>query len=173
MSPRKLALLPAIAAVLGGAFSTAAQARGADVHWSVTIGGPAVIVPAPVVTVPPPSATMPRPVMVMPLPGYPVRAQPVHGPVHPVYGGYREPTRWDVDGDGIPNRYDRIYNPVWDRNGDGVADRRQYRHHPWGDRDHDGIPNRYDRWDNRSHGRHDERRDGYRDHERGEWRAPR
>jgi hypothetical protein len=44
--------------------------------------------------------------------------------------GYRAPTRWDVDGDGIPNRYDRVYNPRWDVDGDG-------------------IPNRYDRFDNR------------------------
>ena len=43
---------------------------------------------------------------------------------------YRQPTRWDADGDGIPNRYDRVYNPRWDRDGDGV-------------------PNRYDRYDNR------------------------
>ena len=47
---------------------------------------------------------------------------------------YREPTRWDRDGDGVPNRYDRVYNPRWDRDGDGV-------------------PNRYDRYDNSRHGR--------------------
>jgi hypothetical protein len=68
--------------------------------------------------------------------------------VHPaaVYArGYRQPTRWDVDGDGIPNRYDRVYNPRWDHNGNGIPDgreghdvRRQYR-------DHDGIPNRLER----------------------------
>jgi hypothetical protein len=40
------------------------------------------------------------------------------------------PTRWDVDGDGIPNRHDRF------------DDRRL-------DRDHDGIPDRFDRVDNR------------------------
>ena len=48
--------------------------------------------------------------------------------------GYRAPTRWDRDGDGIPNRYDRLYNPRWDRDGDG-------------------IPNRYDRRDDRRDGR--------------------
>jgi hypothetical protein len=63
--------------------------------------------------------------------------------------GYRAPTRWDVDGDGIPNRHDRLYNPAWDRNGNGVPDRREYRHGPYGDRDRDGIPNRYDRHDDR------------------------
>ena len=39
----------------------------------------------------------------------------------------------------------------WDRNGDGIPDRYQ-RHSergPWGDRDHDGIPNAFDRYDNR------------------------
>jgi hypothetical protein len=40
--------------------------------------------------------------------------------------------RWDRDGDGIPNRYDRR------------DDRGAY-----GDRDHDGIPNYRDRYDNR------------------------
>ena len=39
----------------------------------------------------------------------------------------------------------------WDRNGDGIPDR--YERHsergPYGDRDHDGIPNAYDRYDNR------------------------
>ena len=63
-----------------------------------------------------------------------------HGPafVAPRYYGhsaYRSaPTRWDRDGDGIPNRYDRVYNPRWDRDGDG-------------------IPNRYDRYDNSRYGR--------------------
>jgi hypothetical protein len=69
---------------------------------------------------------------------------PVYRPgfVAPSYGhgyghrdrSYREPTRWDRDGDGIPNRYDRVYNPRWDRDGDGV-------------------PNRYDRHDNSRYGR--------------------
>ena len=87
-----------------------AQARGgADVQWSVTIGAP---VAAPVYAAP-----------------YPVYRQPA--PVYRAYPSYRQPTRWDRDGDGIPNRYDRVYNPRWDRDGDGV-------------------PNRYDRRDNRS-----------------------
>ena len=66
--------------------------------------------------------------------------------VQPVHGGrsfdrrhdhsYRQaPARRDRDGDGIPNRFDRVYNPRWDRDGDGV-------------------PNRYDRND---HGRRDGR----------------
>ena len=58
----------------------------------------------------------------------------------PAYGhgyaherSYRAPTRWDRDGDGVPNRDDRVYNPRWDRDGDGV-------------------PNRYDRHDNSRQG---------------------
>jgi hypothetical protein len=54
-----------------------------------------------------------------------------------VYIGGREqwrqmPARWDRNGDGIPDRYQR-----------------QSERGPWGDRDHDGIPNAYDRYDNR------------------------
>ncbi len=52
--------------------------------------------------------------------------------------GYREqwayhPSRWDRDGDGIPNRYDRYDNRA------GANERG-----PFGDRDHDGIPNAFD-----------------------------
>jgi hypothetical protein len=32
-----------------------------------------------------------------------------------------------VDGDGIPNRQDRVYNPRWDRDGDGIPNRRDPR----------------------------------------------
>ena len=48
------------------------------------------------------------------------------------------PSRWDRDGDGIPDRYEakRYHN-----NNNG----------PFGDRDHDGIPNAFDNWDNRRH----------------------
>jgi hypothetical protein len=109
-----------------------AQAHEAQVSWSVTIGSPVYSVP------------VPAPVVVRPAPVYapaPVAVYPV-----PVYArGYRQPTRWDVDGDGIPNRYDHVYNPRWDRNGNGIPDGREghdVRHH---DRDHDGIPDRYER----------------------------
>jgi WXXGXW repeat (2 copies) len=55
-----------------------------------------------------------------------------------VYIGGREqwrqvPARWDRNGDGIPDRYQR-----------------QSERGPWGDRDHDGVPNAYDRYDNRN-----------------------
>lgn len=86
----------------------AAAAREPDVRWSVTIGSQGHA----------PVYVQPRPVYVEPV--YPSRH-------------YQEPTRWDRDGDGIPNRRDRLYNPAWDRDGDGV-------------------PNRYDRHDGRRGG---------------------
>jgi len=91
-----------------------------DVQWSVTIGSP---VGTPVYTQPAP-VYAPQPVYV---------PQPVYTVPSYRYRHYQQPTRWDRDGDGIPNRYDRVYNPAWDRDGDG-------------------IPNRYDRHDNRSYG---------------------
>nr|WP_316640141.1 hypothetical protein [uncultured Roseateles sp.] len=111
---------------LAGALLTGtAMARGNDdVQWSVTIGGgsPVYVRPAPVYV----------------QPGY---------PVYPAYnsynaypgphrgGNYQQPSRWDRDGDGIPNRYDRVYNPSWDRDGDGVPnwrDRHPDRAGHWG-----------------------------------------
>ena len=106
----------ALTAALGAGV---AQAHGRDdVQWSVTIGTPIysqpVYTPAPIYT-----------------------PAPVYAPAYGYgYQHYRQPTRWDRDGDGIPNRYDRLYNPAWDR---------------------DGVPNRYDRYDNRRHDRDDDR----------------
>jgi len=128
----KTRLLATAALALTGVLGVGAAQAAADVSWSVTIGsqGP-VWVPAPAII---------RPVVV---------PAPV---VHPIYRapvGYRQPTYWDRDGDGIPNRYDRVYNPRWDRDGDGVPnryDRYDNRRH---DRDGDGIPNRYDHHDQR------------------------
>ncbi len=110
MNVRKLAIVSvAFAGVLAAA---SVQARGRDdVQFSVTIGSPL----------------------------WSVQPVPVYGPalVARGYGhaerDYRAPTRWDRDGDGIPNRYDRVYNPRWDRDGDGISNR---------------------------HDRHDDRRDG-------------
>lgn len=110
---RKL-ILAAVA--LAGTFAATASQAHTNVQWSVTVGSPGVVVGLPV-------PVLPRPVVVAP----PHRVV-VPGPV--VY-----PARWDRDGDGIPNRYDRVYNPRWDRDGDGV-------------------PNRYDRHDNRWHHHH-------------------
>jgi hypothetical protein len=101
------------------------EARDVDVQWSVTIGSP---IYAPPVYLPPPPVYVPRPVYVAPVPVYAPR-------------GYHAPRHWDRDGDGIPNRYDRRYNPRWDRDGDGV-------------------PNRYDRYPNGRHGWHS-RYDGH------------
>ena len=118
----------ALTATLGAGL---AQAReSADVQWSVTIGDPGVA----------PAYVAPYPVYRQPVPEYRVyRSEPSY----PSYPSYRHPSRWDRDGDGIPNRYDPVYNPRWDRDGDG-------------------IPNRYDRWDNLRHerdwrDRHDDR----------------
>lgn len=95
----------------------AAQAQEANVSWSITIGAPFPVLPVPAIA-------RPAPVIVQSAPHY------ERGYQH----GYQQPTRWDRDGDGIPNRYDRLYNPVWDRDGDG-------------------IPNHRDRFDNRHHDR--------------------
>jgi hypothetical protein len=112
----------ALAGALGAA---AAHAGTPQVQWSITIGSPGYVLrPAPVVVRPLPVYVPPVPVYVPPAP---VRVQPV--PLHP-RGSYWRPTRWDRDGDGIPNRHDRLYNPRWDRDGDRV-------------------PNRYDRNDHR------------------------
>lgn len=115
----------------------AAQARDVDIHWQVAIPGPvSVVIGSPAPRVLPPVVMVPPRVVV-----------PVHGRGH----------GWgDADRDGIPNRYDRVYNPRWDRDGDG-------------------IPNRYDRWDNRRgwddrRGHHD-RDDRYHDHHRDDRRG--
>jgi Excalibur calcium-binding domain len=133
----KRPLILAAAALAATLATGLAQARDADVRWSVTIGSPAVVpvyAPAPHV--------YSRPVY---------QAAPVYVPVHaPVRVAYREPTRWDRDGDGIPNRHDRLYNPRWDLDGDGIPNRHDRhfdnRHDRYDryDRDGDGIPNRYD-----------------------------
>ncbi len=115
----KTRLLATAALALTGVLGVGA-ANAADVSWTVTIGShgpvffpaPAIIRPAPVV----------------------LHRVPVRQPVPDYHGGYRHPVGWDRDGDGIPNRHDRLYNPAWDRDGDGV-------------------PNRRDRHDNRRHDR--------------------
>ena len=162
--------------LLGALAGPAAQANGANVQWSVTVGAPVFTLPVPV------------PVLRLPVPQPVILLPALHMPSAVVVydsGRYREPRHWDVDGDGIPNRYDRVYNPAWDRNGNGIPDRREVRHHgghhgyygghygghygPHGDRDHDGIPNRYDRRDDRYDGygrgardpRHERRDDRY------------
>jgi hypothetical protein len=115
------------ALVLAGALASgAAQARASDdVFWSVTIGSP---VGVPVYRPPQPVYVRPAPVAVVP-----VRPYARHG--------YVQPTRWDHDGDGIPNRRDPVYNPRWDVDGDGIPNRRDPVYTPHRDRDGDGRPN--------------------------------
>lgn len=114
----------ALSGVLGAGV---AQAHEADVSWSVTIGAPIYAQQGPTYSQP----------------------APVYGHYAPAYEqrGYHRPTRWDRDGDGIPNRYDRLYNPRWDRDGDGIPNRYDHHDNRGHDRDGDGIPNRHDRHD--------------------------
>jgi hypothetical protein len=113
MSKTKLFVAGALA-LAGTLAAGLAQARGADVQWSVTIGTP---IGVPVYAEP---VYVPAPVVVRPAPVY--RDTRWHDGYRDGRG-YREPTRWDRDGDGVPNRYDRVYNPRWDRDGDGVPNR--------------------------------------------------
>jgi hypothetical protein len=152
MNLRKMATAAAmLAAALGGG---AAQARG-DVHWSVTIASPEVRLPGGGVVYLPP-IPLPRAVVVQPRHEVEYRDHPHRGVE------YREPRRWDVDGDGIPNRYDRVYNPRWDRDGDGVPNR--YDRTPRGGSDHRGWHDDRRGWQDDRRGWHDERRDHRRDH---------
>ena len=102
-------------ALTGALAAGAAQAHDRhDIAWSLSLGFPnaAVHVGQPV-------TLAPRVVYVAP----PVRVidyRPYH---YPRYRHYQPPTRWDRDGDGIPNRRDRVYNPRWDRDGDGIPNR--------------------------------------------------
>ena len=84
MNAKKLAIVSVAFVGLVAAASVDARGRD-DVQFSVTIGSPVWSVPV-----------------------------PVYGPalVARSYDryherSYRSPTRWDRDGDGIPNRYDR------------------------------------------------------------------
>src|SRR6516165_2937563 len=118
MNASKLAIVAV--AFAGTLAAAAAQAHGRDdVQVSVTIGAPFVAPVRPVFA--------PGPVFV---PAPVVRYENRYDHRYDARTVYRAPTRWDVDGDGIPNRYDRVYNPRWDVDGDG-------------------IPNRYDHFDNR------------------------
>ena len=111
--------------ITGALGAGVAQARGHDeVQWSITIGAP---FGAPVYSQP-----------------YPVYERSV-----PVYR-YQQPSRWDRDGDGIPNRYDRVYNPRWDRDDDGIPNRCDHYDNVRHDRDGDGVPNWQDRHDGRN-----------------------
>ena len=133
------------ALALSGALITgAAQARD-HVQWSVNIAAPGVgigvgngaVYVAPPLYVAAPVYAAPR------YSSYPV----VYPAPYPV--NYR--AGWgDRDHDGIPNRYDRVYNPRWDRDGDGVPNRYDHRDNRRHDRDGDGIPNSRDHHNGRN-----------------------
>jgi hypothetical protein len=139
--------------LLMGALAAGTAHAGPDVQWQVTLETPKIRLPGHVV-LPLPPIPVPRAVVVVPQ-----REERVYG--------YAEPRRWDADGDGIPNRYDRVYNPRWDRDGDGIPNRydaypndpRNGRH--WQDRDDQrrGEYRREERRDERREDRRDDRRD--------------
>jgi hypothetical protein len=133
---RKKLIIGALA-IAGALGAGVAQARS-DVQWSVTIGAPIGV----------PIYSQPYPVYAQP---YPVYTQPVPVVRYPAYPrGYHPAAYGDRDRDGIPNRYDRVYNPRWDRDGDGVPNRYDRRDRQANDRDRDGIPNWQDRRDGHS-----------------------
>jgi hypothetical protein len=105
-----------VLACAGAVGAGTSRAHAAELQWSVTIGTPRWVYPAPVRMQSAPVYGVHPPAV--------VRGAAVVWPV-----AYRTPTRWDRDGDGIPNRHDRIYNPRWDRDGDGVPNR--YEPRPW------------------------------------------
>ncbi len=148
MRLQKLALTATL--ILAGALAAGAAQAGPNVQWQVSIETPVIRLPGHVV-LPLPPIPVPRAVVVAP--AYDERA-------------YREPRRWDADGDGVPNRYDRVYNPRWDRDGDGIPNR--YDARPHDPRQGHGWRGR----DDRRHGdawrdeRRDDRRDDRRDHRR-------
>jgi hypothetical protein len=128
MNRKQLALLTLALAGLGTAGLAQARDRDVDVQWSVTIGSPGgygpIYAPAQVVVAPQPVYVQRPVVRAYPAPVY------VPAPVYRTHPGYRHAGWGDADRDGIPNRYDRVYNPRWDRDGDRIPNR------------HDRHPNR-------------------------------
>ena len=139
MNIRKFALLSLLAS--GALLTGAAQARD-DVQWSVTLGNGvgAPVYGAPVYVPAPARVVYPAPVV--------------------VHQGWR-PTRWDVDGDGVPNHRDPVDNRHryrshgYDRDRDGIPDHRDRVDNRRFDRDRDGVPDRWDRRDDRRDDRYD------------------
>lgn len=140
MNTRKI--LMAASAVAATLMAGTAHA-GADVQWQVTLETPKLRLPGHVV-LPLPPIPVPRAVVVA----------PQREERRPVYADAR---RWDADGDGIPNRYDRVYNPRWDRDGDGIPNRDDAR--PDDPRNSRGWHEREERRDDRRDGRKDWRDD--------------
>ncbi|WP_019142472.1 hypothetical protein [Noviherbaspirillum massiliense] len=106
--------------ITGATFMFAAAPAMARVNVDLNIGVPGVYVqPAPVYVEPRPVYVEPRPVYVQPAPVY-VQPRPVYVQPEPVVIERRHwherhwrgahPARFDRDGDGVPNRYDRRPN---------------------------------------------------------------
>ncbi|MFY9509615.1 MAG: hypothetical protein WAQ05_01400 [Rubrivivax sp.] len=90
--------LIATAAIAAGALGAGAAQARTDVHWSVNVG-----LPLPMVVAPAPVYVQPAPVYVAPAQVYRVAPQRMY---------HHGPPRWDMDGDGVPNRHDRRpHNP--------------------------------------------------------------
>jgi hypothetical protein len=145
-SRMNLSQLIATAAVAAGALAAGAAHARSDVQWSVQIGGGPVGVAvgsAPYPYYARPVVVVPAPVIVRP--GWRTGSRDADRDGIPNRYDRAYNPAWDRDGDGIPNRYDRVYNPGWDRDGDGIPNRHDPRYNPRGDRDGDGVPNRYDR----------------------------
>ena len=126
----------------GGLTASVAQARP-NVDVSVHIGSPGFVFGLPLPPVPHVVVTPSRSYVPAPVYGH----GGYHAPAHNHGRGYG-----DRDRDGIPNRYDRVYNPRWDRDGDGIPNR--YDRHPYHaqghhGRGHDGVPNWRDNRDQR------------------------
>ncbi len=102
--------------LLGSTLAASAAYAGGTVQWQIGLETPVIRLPGHVV---------------LPLPPLPVARVVVTTP-NPGWQGGPEYRRWDADGDGIPNRHDRVYNPRWDRDGDGIPNR--YDRHPDGAR---------------------------------------
>lgn len=102
-----------------GALSAGAAAAHPDVRWAVSVNAAPVAV----------KVASDR--------GYGVALPVVNRYGYPVY---REPTRWDRDADGIPDRYE--YHPRHHRH---FRDRWERCEERAPDRDRDGVPDRYDR----------------------------
>ncbi len=152
MSIRKFATTATL--LLAGTLATSAAHAGPGVHWQVTVETPTIRLPGNVV-LPLPPILVPRAVVVGP---------------QIDERSHRDPRAWDADRDGVPNRYDRTYNPRWDRDGDGVPNRydaypndarngRGWQGHPGWRRDEGRREDwRDDRRDDRRNGRDDHHR---------------
>lgn len=129
----------AVVAVTGALGAGAAQAHGDDVQWQVSVGTPVpgVVVQRPVPVV----VEAPRHVPRYhahdrrdPHDRYDDRRHARHDAPRHARWGYQQPTRWDRDGDRIPDRHDRVYNPAWDRDGDRIPNRHDRTPDGWGGR---------------------------------------